>query len=233
MPIGFIRELGAIPSYYLHYYYRTSAVLAHQRTGKTRAEEVMEIEAGSARALQGSRRWTRSRSSWRSVAARSTPTRPPRLIASLHADTGDVQVVNVRNDGAIPNLAADDVVEVTCTVDRAGAHPLPVDPLAPEMHGLVAHAKAYEKLTIEAAMSGSRTDALMALMANPLIPDWDTAGPAARLAARGQPSLPAALLPRGVSRAIPPAAPRRWPGSSPARRPRRGCRARRRGTSSP
>ena len=46
MPIEFIRELGAIPSYYLHYYYRTSAVLAHQRTGKTRAEEVMEIEAG-------------------------------------------------------------------------------------------------------------------------------------------------------------------------------------------
>ena len=45
------------------------------------------------------------------------------------------------------------------------------------MHGLVAHAKAYEKLTIEAALSGSRTDALMALMANPLIPDWDTAKP--------------------------------------------------------
>jgi 6-phospho-beta-glucosidase len=50
-------------------------------------------------------------------------------------------------------------------------------PLAPEMHGLVAHAKAYEKLTVTAAMSGSRTDALKALMANPLIPDWDTARP--------------------------------------------------------
>ena len=99
------------------------------------------------------------------------------LIASLHAGTDDVQVVNVRNGGAIPNLDSDDVVEVSCTVDRDGAHPLPVAPLAPEMHGLVAHAKAYEKLTIEAAMSGSRTDALMALMANPLIPDWDTAKP--------------------------------------------------------
>jgi 6-phospho-beta-glucosidase len=41
----------------------------------------------------------------------------------------------------------------------------------------VAHAKDYEKLTIWAAMSGSRHDALLALMANPLIPDWDTAVP--------------------------------------------------------
>src|SRR5919206_3635420 len=46
MPIEFVRLLGAIPSYYLHYYYRTNAVLAHQRDGRTRAEEVMEIEAG-------------------------------------------------------------------------------------------------------------------------------------------------------------------------------------------
>lgn len=99
------------------------------------------------------------------------------LIASLHAGTGDVQVVNVRNDGAIPNLAADDVVEVACTVDRDGAHPLSVAPLAPEMHGLVAHVKAYERLTIRAAMSGSRQDALLALVANPLIPDIDTAEP--------------------------------------------------------
>ena len=176
MPIGFIRELGAIPSYYLHYYYRTSAVLAHQHTGKTRAEEVMEIEAGLLELYKDPTLDTKPKlleergGAFYSDAAAA-------LIASLHADTGDVQVVNVRNDGAIPNLAPDDVVEVTCTVDRDGAHPLSVDPLAPEMHGLVAHAKAYEKLTIAAAMSGSRTDALKALMANPLIPDWDTATP--------------------------------------------------------
>ena len=53
------------------------------------------------------------------------------LVASLHAGTGDVQVVNVRNDGAIPNLADDAVVEVSARVDRDGAHPLPVDPLPP------------------------------------------------------------------------------------------------------
>jgi 6-phospho-beta-glucosidase len=176
MPVGFIRALGAIPSYYLHYYYRTSAVLAHQRIGKTRAEEVMEIEAGLLELYKDPALDTKPKlleergGAFYSDAAAA-------LVASLNADTGDVQVVNVRNDGAIPNLADDDIVEVTCTVDAQGAHPLPVQPLAPEMHALVAHAKDYEKLTIEAALSGSRNDALLALMANPLIPDWDTAVP--------------------------------------------------------
>ena len=45
------------------------------------------------------------------------------------------------------------------------------------MHGLVAHVKDYERLTIAAALSGSRSDALTALLANPLVPDLDTARP--------------------------------------------------------
>ena len=43
------------------------------------------------------------------------------LVESLYTDRGDVQVVNVRNDGAIPNLADDAVVEVACRIDAAGA----------------------------------------------------------------------------------------------------------------
>lgn len=99
------------------------------------------------------------------------------LVASLHAGTNDIQVVNMRNDGAIPNLPDDAVVEVSARVDREGAHPLPVDPLPPEMLGLVEHAKAYELLTARAATSGDRGLALKALMANPLVGDYDTAKP--------------------------------------------------------
>jgi 6-phospho-beta-glucosidase len=176
VPIEFVRDLGAIPSYYLHYYYRTSAVLAEQREGTTRAEQVMEIEAGLLEMYKDPALDTKPAlleqrgGAYYSDAAAA-------LIASLQAGTGDVQVVNVRNDGAIANLAADDVVEVACTVDRDGAHPLPVDPLPPEMHALVAHVKDYERLTIAAALSGSRSDALQALLANPLVPDLDTAQP--------------------------------------------------------
>jgi 6-phospho-beta-glucosidase len=83
----------------------------------------------------------------------------------------------MRNDGAIPNLPDDAVVEVSARVDRDGAHPLVVDPLPPEMLGLVQHAKAYELLTAKAAMSGDRSLALTALMTNPLVRDYDTARP--------------------------------------------------------
>ena len=91
------------------------------------------------------------------------------LIASLYDGAGDVQVVDVRNDGAIPDLPDSAVVEVACRVDRDGAHPLPLAPLAPEMRGLVQAAKAYEELAVEAAMSGDRRTAMRAFIANPLV----------------------------------------------------------------
>ena len=175
-PIELVRALGAIPSYYLHYYYRTADVLAQQRTHRTRAEEVLEIEAGLLELYKDPALDTKPKlleergGAWYSDAAAA-------LVASLHAGTGDEQVVNVRNEGAIANLADDDVVEVPCTVDRDGAHAIATAPLAPEMFGLVQHAKAYERLTIDAARSGSRSTALLALMANPLVGDYDRAAP--------------------------------------------------------
>ena len=60
------------------------------------------------------------------------------LVASLHAGTGDVQVVNVRNDGAIANLPDDAVVEVSATSIARARTRSPPTPLAPDMLGLVA-----------------------------------------------------------------------------------------------
>ena len=91
-------------------------------------------------------------------------------MASLHAGTGDLQVVNVRNDGALPDLPPEWVVEVPARIDRAGAHALPAQPLAPPMRELVEAVKAYELLTIDAATTGDRRVALRALEANPLVP---------------------------------------------------------------
>ena len=99
------------------------------------------------------------------------------LIASLHDGAGDIQVVDVRNDGAIPDLPDEAVVEIPARIDRDGAHPLPLAPLAPEMRGLVQAVKAYEHLAIEAALSGDRDVALRALLANPLVADYDVAAP--------------------------------------------------------
>jgi 6-phospho-beta-glucosidase len=176
MPAELIRAVGAIPSYYLHYYYLTGRVLEEQKTHRTRAEEVMEIEAGLLELYKDPALDTKPKlleergGAFYSDAAAA-------LVASLHAGTEDVQVVNVRNGGAIPNLPDDAVVEVAATVDREGAHPLPVDPLAPDMLALVEHAKAYELLAAQAAASGDRSLALKALMTNPLVGDYDQAEP--------------------------------------------------------
>jgi 6-phospho-beta-glucosidase len=97
------------------------------------------------------------------------------LIASLHAGTGDVQVVNVRNQGALPDMPDDAVVEIPARIEHDGAHPLPLAPLSPEIRGLVQQAKAYEELAVAAARTGDRDTALRALLANPLVPSWESA----------------------------------------------------------
>jgi 6-phospho-beta-glucosidase len=176
MPAELIQTLGAIPSYYLHYYYLTDEVIERQRTGRTRAEEVMDIEAGLLELYRDPdlaekpELLERRGGAFYSEAA-------AQLIASLHEGTGDVQVVNVRNDGAMPDLPDDAVVEILARIDREGAHPIPLSPLAPEMLGLVEHVKAYERLAVQAAMTGDRTIALKALMTNPLVRDYRTAAP--------------------------------------------------------
>lgn len=176
MPMELVRLLRAIPSYYLRYYYLTDRVLEEQRAGHIRAKEVMEIEAGLLEMYKDPKLDVKPKlleergGAFYSEAA-------AQLVASLHAGAGDVQVVDLANAGAIPNLPADDVVEIPARIDRDGAHPVPTAPLPPEMLGLVQEAKAYERLTIEAAKTGDRNVALKALMANPLVRQYPVAAP--------------------------------------------------------
>ena len=168
IPEEMLRWIGAIPSYYLRYYYLTRTVLDEQNNGHTRARDVMDIEA---KLLEMYRDPSldekpelldhRGGAFYSEAAAQ--------LIASLHDGAGDIQVVDVRNDGAIPDLPDGAVVEVPAVIDRAGAHPVRLGPLAPEQRGLVQVVKAYEELTIQAARTGDRQVALRALAANPLV----------------------------------------------------------------
>lgn len=176
IPPALIRLLGAIPSYYLRYYYCTDEVLAEQLSGekRSRAEEVIAIE----------------RTLLEMYARPELDQKPPllmqrggayyseaaaQLIASLHAGTGDVQAVDIRNGGTLPGLPDDAVVEVPARIERDGAHIQPLDALPAEMAGLVQQVKAYERLTVSAAIRGDRATALKALMANPLVRSYRTA----------------------------------------------------------
>jgi 6-phospho-beta-glucosidase len=163
-----IRRLGAVPSYYLRYYYAFDQVLAEQRGGHHRAEEVMDLErrlldmyADPALDTKPALLNDRGGAFYSEAAAQ--------LLASLHDGRGDVQVVDVRNDGAVAGLADDDIVEVPSRIDREGAHPLPQPPMAPEMLELVRGVKAFERLAISAALSGDPDDVRRALEAHPLV----------------------------------------------------------------
>lgn len=94
------------------------------------------------------------------------------LVASLLDDSGDIQVVDVRNGGVLAGLADDDVVEVPARVGRAGPVPVPQPPLSPELLGLVQHVAAYERLAASAAVTGDRGTALLALLAHPLVREY-------------------------------------------------------------
>lgn len=170
-PAELVRLLGAIPSYYLRYYYDHDSVLAEQRAGRPRARDVMDIEADLLRRY-----------------ADSTLVRPPAelerrggayysdaavdLLVSLLTGDGAVHVVNVRNDGTVAGLADHDVVETACKVTTAGAVPLPQSPVAPDMLGRIAAVSGYERLIAQAAVSGDLDVLTRALLAHPLIGQW-------------------------------------------------------------
>jgi 6-phospho-beta-glucosidase len=174
LPVAVLRTLRTLPSYYLRYYYLPDDVLAEQLAGPSRAEQVMEIE----QTLLEMYRDPELRHKPDLLAQRGGAyysEAAAQLIASLHDGTGDVQVVDIRNEGTLAGLADDDVVEVPARIDRDGAHPLPQSPLAPEIGGLVGQVKAYERLASAAAVSHDPGVALEALLANPLVPSWGVA----------------------------------------------------------
>ncbi len=168
LPLQLLTELGAVPSYYLHYFYAHDAVLRGQLEGVPRAQVVSEIERELLELYRDPKLVERPAllmqrgGAFYSEAALG-------LVASLATDDGAVHEVDVRNDGTLAGLADDDVVEVPARVGRAGASPLPQAPLAPELLGLMQHVAAYERLTARAAVTRDPADARKALLTHPLI----------------------------------------------------------------
>ena len=177
LPLDLLRRLGVWPSYYLRYFYAHDAVVAEQRAAPSRAAEVAAIERRlldlyADPALDEKPALLQQRGgAYYSEAAVN-------LVASLVADRGDVQVVNLRNDGTLPFLDDSAVIEAPARVGGTGVTAEPVQPLDPLFAGLVAHVSAYEQLALDAAIHGGRDRVYRALLAHPLIGQHD---PATRL----------------------------------------------------
>ncbi|PNG97419.1 hypothetical protein SMF913_13444 [Streptomyces malaysiensis] len=168
MPRTLVERLGVVPSYYLRYYYQHDAVVRELRSKPSRAAEVAAIERellemyGDPTLDEKPELLGKRGGAFYSEAAVD-------LTSSLLRDTGEVRIVNTLNQGTLPFLPDDAVIEVPASVDAQGAKPLPVRPLEPLFAGLVANVTAYEHLALEAALKGGRERVFQALLSHPLI----------------------------------------------------------------
>jgi len=190
LPLGLLRDLGAIPSYYLRYFYLHDTVVAEQRASGTRAAEVAAIEAELLALYADPAVDTKPAALERRGGAYYSEAAVA-LVASLLSDRQDVQVVNLLNRGTLPFLADDAVIEVPAVIGVDGPRAVEVTPLEPLFAGLVAHVAAYEDLALDAALRGGRSRVEKALLAHPLVGQIDLAeGLADRLIAENAAYLP-------------------------------------------
>ena len=169
VPAEIVTMLGNVPSYYLSYFYNHDKHVRESLGAPTRGQRVAEIEAvllemyrdvtlTEKPALLGERG-----GAFYSEAAVG-------LLASLYGHDDDaVHSVNVRNDGTLPFLPAEAVIEVSARAGLEGPATLPVTPVTPDLAGLITHVWGYEEYALDAALRGGRDRVYRALLAHPLI----------------------------------------------------------------
>ncbi|WP_040203959.1 6-phospho-beta-glucosidase [Neobacillus jeddahensis] len=171
---SFIQSLRMLPNPYHEYYFQTRDVLkkdikAYQEHG-TRAEIVQTLETSLFQLYKDPdlrdkpKELEKRGGAFYSDVACS-------LMESIYNNRGDIQTVNTMNNGAIPELPNDSVIEVNSLITKQGPQPLVVGELPTSIKGLIQQMKGFEQLVIRAAFSGNYHDAYTALLMNPLIAD--------------------------------------------------------------
>jgi 6-phospho-beta-glucosidase len=170
-----IRTLGVLPTYYLqYYYYHPDKVKEAQAAEKTRGETVYEVEKELLRKYADPNVLVKPPELAQRGGARYSEA-AVNLIMSLMLDRRDVQIVVARNGESLPDLPPDSAVEVPCVVGAHGVSPLVMGHFPESIRALAIQAKAWESAVVRAGVSGDRRDAVLAMLQNPLVPDYPTA----------------------------------------------------------
>lgn len=166
--------LGVVPSYYLRYYYAHDEVLDEQTREAPRADAVQAVERELLALYADSTVDTKPAALEQRGGAFYSEA-AIELLSGLVGDTRQTRVVNVRNEGALPFLPDDHVVEVPARVGAAGFEVLPIEPVDADIRGLISAVAGYERLALDAAVHGSREAVLRAMQAHPLVLQFDRA----------------------------------------------------------
>jgi 6-phospho-beta-glucosidase len=191
-----LRSLGMVPNEYLYYFYFGAETVAALGT-RPRGAYLLDQQAGfyaarsetpeQAYALWRATKDERDRTYM--AEARNGHEGDPHdpeepggyeaealaVVEAIAADQGAVRILNVANRSALAFLDASAVVEVPCVVGAAGARPLAVGPVPDHARALVESVKAVERVTIEAALTGSTALAIKAFALHPLVPSVEAA----------------------------------------------------------
>ncbi|MEU8886584.1 6-phospho-beta-glucosidase [Streptomyces sp. NPDC048442] len=175
MPRAVVDRLGVVPSYYLRYFYQHDEVVRELGTKPSRAAEVAAMEK-ELLALYGDPALDEKPELLAKRGGAFYSEAAVDLASGLLGGAGSpVQVVNTYNNGTLPFLPDDAVIETQARIDASGATPLEVPALDPMYAGLVSHVTAYENLALEAALHGGRERVFKALLAHPLVGQFEYA----------------------------------------------------------
>lgn len=175
---GFIRGLGCIPCPYHNYYFFTKEQLEEElkqyKDGNVRGEVVKRVEEELFELYKNPDLDVKPKQLEGRGGARYSDA-ACNLVCSLYNNTGDIQYVDVKNNGAISNLPNDSVVEIACIITGDGPKPIAVGELKPQINGTIQMMKTFEQLVCEAAVTGNRDLVVTALNMNPLCPSDELA----------------------------------------------------------
>jgi 6-phospho-beta-glucosidase len=171
--LDLMKLLGVIPSPYLQYYYQTREKVQKVRdAGFTRGEQVQQLEqriydgyADPNNCDKPAALAERGGGGYSEVAIG--------FINAVYNNVDTQMVVNVPNQGAISFLPDNAVVEIGCLVNKTGIHPLHVGQIPPMCWGIISAVKNYEQLAVEAAVEGNVTKMKWALLAHPLVRQYE------------------------------------------------------------
>ncbi len=175
---GFIKALNAIPCPYHNYYFFTKEQLEEELkqydTGTVRGEvvyktekELFEIYSNKDLNTKPEQLAMRGGAKYSDAACN--------LIESIYTNRCDIQYVNIQNKGTIIDLPYDCAIEAASIITKDGPKPISVGKLRNSIRGYIQMVKGFEELTIDAAISGDRDKAVLALNMNPLCPSDEIA----------------------------------------------------------
>lgn len=168
---SFIKGLQAIPCPYHNYYFFTKEQLEEElqqlNTGTVRGEVVSETEK-ELFALYSKKELDKKPEQLAKRGGAKYSDAACNLIHSIYNNTGDIQYVDVKNNGAILDLSAESAVEVACRITSDGPQPIVTGNLKLPISGYIHMIKTFERMVVEAAVEGSREKAVAALNLNPL-----------------------------------------------------------------